>query len=236
MGKRVTLKIEGPPVFDDNGVPKGKGRPRASARIVDSPEGPRAIVSLHTPKDTVLAEKAIAAAFRRAHPHHKAWTGPVMLRFTAGFQTPRSFNKALKAAAARGELMATRKPDKDNIEKLIVDALNKIAYVDDAQVIGGGIKRYGSPARIEISLESLASPDVPTLPGDKRAQRRQQETLPLGLDRPGERHAVKSRSDAEVLAASPRKEPDLTGWSPRQRELIKAAMARDERAKQARKK
>ena len=34
MGKRVTLKIEGPPVFDDNGVPKGKGRPRASARIV----------------------------------------------------------------------------------------------------------------------------------------------------------------------------------------------------------
>ena len=61
MGKRVTLKIEGPPVFDDNGVPKGKGRPRASARIVDSPEGPRAIVSLHTPKDTVLAEKAIAA-------------------------------------------------------------------------------------------------------------------------------------------------------------------------------
>ena len=207
MGKRVTLKIEGPPLFDDNGVPKGKGRPRASARIVDSPEGPRAIVSLHTPKDTVLAEKAIAAAFRRAHPHHKAWTGPVMLRFTAVFQTPRSFNKALKAAAARGELMATRKPDKDNIEKLIVDALNKIA-----------------------------SPDVPTLPGDKRAQRRQQETLPLGLDRPGERHAVKSRSDAEVLAASPRKEPDLTGWSPRQRELIKAAMARDERAKQARKK
>src|SRR3546814_8353491 len=56
----------------------------------------------------------------------------------------------------------------DLIEKLIVDALNKIAFTDDAQVMGGGIKRYGSPARIDISFECLNSADVPATPGQKR--------------------------------------------------------------------
>lgn len=205
-------------------------------RIVWKDGEPEAVVSLITPPDTKEAEAAVLAAFRRAHPRHKPFTGPVLLRFTAVFETPKSFNRALREAAARGTLYAIKKPDKDNIEKLIVDALNGVAFVDDQQVMGGGLKRYGTPARLEISFEPLDSPDVPATPGQKRAERAQQGSLPL---RPGKAHrsiAAKSSSDKAVLAASSRVMPDLSGWSPRQRALIEQAMARDERAKQERKK
>lgn len=222
--------------FTVPGEPKGKGRPRAVPRIVWKDGEPEAVVSLITPPDTREAEAVVLAAFRRAFPRHKPFTGPVLLRFTAVFETPRSFNKALREAAARGKLYATKKPDKDNIEKLIVDALNGVAFADDQQVMGGGMKRYGTPARLEISFEPLDSPDVPPTPGQRRAEKAQQETLPLRPGKPRKPNPSKSKSDAAVLSASPRVLPDLSGWSPRQRQLIEAAMARDERAKQDRKK
>lgn len=222
--------------FTVPGEPKGKGRPRAVPRIVWKDGEPEAVVSLITPPDTREAEAVVLAAFRRAFPRHKPFTGPVLLRFTAVFETPRSFNKALREAAARGKLYATKKPDKDNIEKLIVDALNGVAFADDQQVMGGGMKRYGTPARLEISFEPLDSPDVPPTPGQRRAEKAQQETLPLRPGKPRKSNPSKSKSDAAVLSASPRVLPDLSGWSPRQRQLIEAAMARDERAKQDRKK
>lgn len=211
--------------FSVPGEPKGKGRPRAVARVVMKDGKPEAVVNLITPPDTRAAEAAVRAAFRRAHPKHKPFTGPVMLRFTAVFETPRSFPRALREAAARGKLFAIKKPDKDNIEKLIVDALNRVAFVDDQQVMGGGVKRYGSPARIDISFEPLDSPDIPATPGQKRNEARQQAQLPLPAPRPPVANATKPEKPA----------PDLSGWSPRQRQLIEAAMARDDAARKERK-
>lgn len=237
MAGRVAFKISGHPVFNKDGVPRAKGRARAYAKIVYPAFGePKAIVTLVTPAETREAEAAIRAAFRRKFPDHKPWTGPVLLRFTAVFQTPRSFNKALKAAAAAGSLMATRKPDKDNIEKLIVDALNGIAFVDDQQVMGGGMKRYGSPPRLEISFERLDDCDVPPTPGQRRADKRQQGLLPLAPKKPRRANQTKPQSDKARQDASPKVAPDLSGWSPSQRALIEKAMARDEKAKRERRK
>lgn len=235
MPRRVSFQISGPPVFNKDGVPRAKGRPRAVARAFIGASGqPEAIVNLVTPSETREAEEAIKAAFVRKHPGHKPFTGPVMLRFTAIFETPRSFNRAQREAAARGVLMATRKPDKDNIEKLIVDALNGIAFVDDAQVMGGGLKRYGSPARIEVLLESMDNPDVPATPGQKRAEKVQQARLPLRPGKPRDTNPPKPKSKAAIPLGDDKPPADLTLWSPRQRALIEAALARDEAAKRER--
>lgn len=220
MSKRVTLIIPGEPI--------GWGRPTPVARLNAAGEP---FVMMVTQEQTRVAKAAVRAAFKRKYPGHRAWTGPVLLRFTAVFETPRSFNKALREAAARGVLYATKKPDKDNIEKLIKDALNGLVYVDDQQVMGGGLKRYGSPARVEISLESLESPDVPATPGQKRAERAQHPTLPLKAPRP-----LKSTATKSVLRTDLKQPPDLSNWSPQQRRLIEAAMARDEAAARERKK
>lgn len=178
-----------------------------------------------TPGDTRAEEARVRAAFIKAHPDHKRFTGPVLLRFTAVFETPRSFNRALREAAARGTLYAIKKPDKDNIEKLIVDALNGVCFIDDQQVMGGGIKRYGTPARIDVSFESLDSPDVPITPGQRRAERLRQPELPLA--------PRKAASPTPTNAG--KAQPDLRSYDPATRELILKAMARDEAAKLERK-
>lgn len=221
--------------FTIPGEPVGKGRPRAVAEIAWKDGQPEAFVRMVTPKETRQAEKLVRDAFMARHPDHKPWTGAVQINFTAVFETPKSFNRALKEAAARGELYATKKPDKDNIEKLIVDALNGIAWADDAQVMGGGIKRYGSPARIDVSLKSLASPDVPATPGQRRQEKRLQAELDLSAPAPRKSIGTKPESAGILGPRQGAKAPDLTRWSPRQRELIEAALAREQKARQGRK-
>jgi Holliday junction resolvase RusA-like endonuclease len=154
---RIAFSIPGPP--------KGKGRPRTA------PGQSRP----YTPKETVEAEKAVRDLFTRLFPDHVPFAGPIMLRFTAVFDIPESWPKYLKDVARQGKIIATCKPDKDNIEKLIADAIGKdprsgrrIAWMDDAQLQGGGVKRYGYPARVDVVLETMQQPDVPLTPGQRR--------------------------------------------------------------------
>lgn len=211
MTKRVTLTIPGEPV--------GWGRPTPVAKLRGDGTP---FVMMVTQEQTRAVKKAVRDAFRAKYPKHRPWTGPVMLRFTAVFETPASFNKALREAAARGLLYCTKKPDKDNIEKLIKDALNGVVYCDDQQVMGGGIKRYGSPPRVEISFESLESPDVPPTPGQKRAER----ALSAGPAVKATR-AVQSKPTKSGTQATEKAPPDLSGFTGRQRDLIERALARD---------
>ena len=158
MGERLTLSIRG--------QPRAKGRARAFGRVVTTRDGPRAVVRLVTPQDTRDAEEFIRWEFRASYPRHVPWVGPIMLRFTAVFPMLQSFTAAQTRAALAGELYHTAKPDKDNLEKLICDALNGLAWVDDAQLQGGGVKRYGRAERLDITLELLHQPV--TTPSDAR--------------------------------------------------------------------
>lgn len=201
--------------FSIPGEPKGKARPRAVPSLTWEDGEPVAFVRMVTPKETRDEEARIRNIFRTKFPRHELWTGPVMVRFTAVFATPQSFNRALREAADRGQLYAMKKPDKDNIEKLVIDALNGLAYHDDQQVMGGGVKRYGSPARIDVTLESLARPDIPITPGERRTKKKLQAALPL--ENPNKGSGI-----------------DLSNHTPRGRKLIEAALARDEAAKRKR--
>ena len=47
-----------------------------------------------------------------------------------------------------------KKPDIDNIAKIVADALNKVAYDDDSQICDMKIiKRYGEQEKLIIELE-----------------------------------------------------------------------------------
>ena len=51
---------------------------------------------------------------------------------------------------------ATKKPDSDNIIKIILDGLNKVAYYDDSQVCKVNFeKKYADIPRVEVKIKNL---------------------------------------------------------------------------------
>lgn len=147
--------------FTVEGRPKGKGRPR------QSPFGGRPF----TPKATVEAERAVAKVAmieRRAAP---LMTGTVDLTIVAVFRVPPSWKRADRVAALAGQMEYTGKPDRDNIAKLVMDALNGVLWIDDAQVNRGPIvRRYGEPERTEITVRELIVDDAVKSPAERRRE------------------------------------------------------------------
>lgn len=139
-----TLHIEIP------GEPIGQGRPRFStvcghAVAYDAPKSRnyKAYVKLIAQQETKRQEWKILEL-------------PVSLRIKAFFSVPKSKSKKFKAEAMEGRELPTKKPDTDNIVKAIQDALNGIAYKDDAYVCYLRVlKRYSDNPRVEIDVDYL---------------------------------------------------------------------------------
>lgn len=149
--------------FTVPGKPKGKARHRTTR------SGRR-----YTPAKTIAAEREIAYLFKLAAREiagSALMTGCVTLTTEAVFAVPRGWSKKLRAAALAGEVAYTGKPDKDNIEKLVMDALSGVAWVDDAQVDKGPvIKRYGEPERTEVIVEEHKAADGLKSPAERRRE------------------------------------------------------------------
>jgi len=87
---------------------------------------------------------------------------PLMVQVIFYFQRPKThFGTGrnagkLKASAPRWH---TKKPDKDNLEKMVYDALNKVFWRDDSIICyGRELKLYDSKPRIEILICSIDEP------------------------------------------------------------------------------
>ena len=75
----------------------------------------------------------------------------------AYFKIPASASKAAKARMLEDRLRPTKKPDVDNIIKIVLDALNNTAWHDDAQVTDVICeKHYGIIPRVEVTVPTLA--------------------------------------------------------------------------------
>lgn len=110
-------------VFIVPGRPQGKGRPRFAHGHV------------YTPQATHEYECLIAACARKAlRKTAYRREGPKAITVRVRFAIPRSWPKWKKAEALSGERLPEVKPDADNIEKVVADALNGIAYGDDCKV------------------------------------------------------------------------------------------------------
>ena len=124
--------------FDVPGVPQGWQRAgRAGSRYFTRPKTAAAQAGIKT---------ACVAVFGG-----EPWTGPVSVEITAVYQVPASWTRSRKAASV-GRPKAT-KPDLDNVVKNVLDALNGVLWVDDAQVahLRAG-KLYGCEARLKVTV------------------------------------------------------------------------------------
>ncbi len=55
-----------------------------------------------------------------------------------------------------GEIRPVKKPDADNIIKVVADSLNQVAYRDDADLVKVELEKFYSwQPRIEVEIKSL---------------------------------------------------------------------------------
>ena len=128
------------------GEPVGKARPRV-ARF-----------GTYTPEVTVLYENLVKMEYRR-QCGDKTFRNdmPLLLEVDAFYMIPISTSKKKRAMMLDSEIRPMKKPDWDNIGKIISDALNKIAYRDDAQIVECRItKHYAVNPRVMVRLTDVS--------------------------------------------------------------------------------
>ena len=79
--------------------------------------------------------------------------GEVCADITAYYSIPRSATKKRRALMEANEVRPTKKPDADNVSKIILDALNGLAYHDDSQVVELTVKKkFALYPRVDVVL------------------------------------------------------------------------------------
>jgi Holliday junction resolvase RusA-like endonuclease len=133
---QVTLTIPGPP------YPKKRHR-HATIRGKTRPFNP------------ATNERFESVVRQIAAPHFPGpLTGPVRVDIVAVFAPPRSWSK--RKVAEHMHRPHTQKPDRDNLEKAVLDGLNRIAFADDAQVADGRTRKvWGPVAQTIITIEPM---------------------------------------------------------------------------------
>lgn len=141
--------------FEVPGEPMGKGR----ARTVRLKNG---MSHSYTPDKTTSYESLIKLCFINAvGADFIPMTGIFQIDIQAYMAAPANKPKQWKVLALLDRvIMPTKKPDWDNIGKIVSDALNKIAYRDDAAIVDGRVRKfYSEYPRVEIVLRNITNPD-----------------------------------------------------------------------------
>jgi len=119
------------------GEPVAKGRPKIAVR------GKFAMA--YTDKKTREAEDSFITQAIKNKPEQPL-EGPLKVEIQLYKIKPKSYSKKVK--------YWTKKPDIDNMIKLVLDAMNKIFYQDDAQIVElKCIKKYDPVPRTEVYIE-----------------------------------------------------------------------------------
>lgn len=116
-------------VFEVPGKVRGKGRPRFMRNG-----------HTYTDKNTVEYEKAIRNAYLRLSRYVSERS--VRISIYICFAPNKSDSKRNRAVKLSNEKAPKKKPDIDNVIKIVLDALNGVAYKDDTQVNEIHVERH----------------------------------------------------------------------------------------------
>ena len=132
------LKLNGIRTFIVKGDPVEKKRPRFRViwpKKTKKPTIRKPIVKTYTDKATKEYEKKVRDAYLEEFPDEKPFEGEIAILTKFYFPVCKSYTKKVKKMISDGEMHPTKKPDNDNLLKIVQDALNNVAYIDDAQIV-----------------------------------------------------------------------------------------------------
>ena len=129
--------------FTIPGEPFGKGRPRFTKSG-----------HTYTPEKTAVYENLVKLEYAHRYGDDHFEDGKALgMLIKAYFQIPKSVSKKKRAEMINGDILPTKKPDADNILKIIADALNGIAYDDDKQVVTAEVQKlYAENGYTEVAI------------------------------------------------------------------------------------
>ena len=154
-GRKVATRIVGENLqvrFSIPGEPKGKGRPRFMRNG-----------HTYTPQETVEYENWVRLSYRtNAENYFFQNHIALSVRMDAYFGIPKSTSKKKRKMMETGDIRPVVKRDCDNIAKIVLDALNHIAYHDDAQVVELVVcKWYDEQPRVDVLIKERMVMDRP---------------------------------------------------------------------------
>ena len=132
----IVVELAGPPV--------AKARPRFGRGHA------------YTAPATRNHERTVAWAAKIAMAGRPPITGAVTLAAVFELPIPASWSKTRRSAAITGSIKPTNKPDTDNLVKALLDGINGIIFVDDAQVVEfTAMKAYGITPKTILTVTPL---------------------------------------------------------------------------------
>ena len=140
--------------FSVPGQPFGKQRPKFSRTGV--------YVKTYTTDKTVSYENLVKLMYQQA-AKGKMFSEEEALdvRIIAYYEIPKSISKKKRKAMLEHRLRPTKKPDWDNIGKIVCDSLNKVAYHDDSAVVDAQVRKfYSENPRVDVTIRVVGSDEI----------------------------------------------------------------------------
>lgn len=130
--------------FEVPGKVIGKGRPRLNTYTG----------SVYTPTKTKDYETLVEQYFLLKYPKFKILEGRLKVSIVAYFEIPKSTKKSDVGEMLENNISPTKKPDIDNVVKVVLDSMNKFAFRDDTQITKLEVEKvYSLEEKIFIKIE-----------------------------------------------------------------------------------
>ncbi len=130
--------------FEVEGNIVGKQRPRVNMYTGN----------VYTPNKTKDYEEWIKQSFFLKYPKFEILENRVSIEIIAYLKIPKNTSKVKTNEMLENKISPLKKPDIDNIGKIVLDALNKYVIKDDIQVSKINIeKKYSEEEKLYIKIE-----------------------------------------------------------------------------------
>lgn len=130
--------------FEVPGEVVGKERPR-----INTYTG-----RVYTPNKTKDYEYLVQQYFKLKYLKHEMIEGRASIDIVAYLKIPKSTSKIKSQEMLENKISPIKKPDADNIAKIILDAMNGLVFKDDNQISKISVeKRYGQEEKVIVKVE-----------------------------------------------------------------------------------
>lgn len=140
--------------FSIPGQPFGKQRPRVVSRGTFS--------KAYTPKETVSYENLVKLMYSQMAKGKMFPDGAMLdVRIIAYYDIPKSTSKKKRKEMLEHKIRPAKKPDWDNIGKIVCDSLNLVAYHDDSAVVDAQVRKfYSENPRVDVTIKVIGPNEI----------------------------------------------------------------------------